>query len=770
MNTNWTFNETDSKMAKKFSAFLPEKIFDMHAHIYCLDDLKLSDPSFWSEGPAEVSIAVWKKHLSEFIGENKLYGGLFFPAPSPNADLKKENSYLIDQLKEEDTCRGLIMVTPYSSPEEISDLLNQPGISGIKPYHFFSAEKPTLESSIQGFLPEWQLELAESHRSIIMLHLVKRRSLADPDNLKEIRRICTRYPNLKLILAHAARSFNYHDLMAGIGKLRGFNNIWFDTSAICEPEAIIPILREFGPRKLLWGSDFPISQLRGKCVTAGDGFAWLDNSFCNWDKSKFSNPVITGIESVIALKTAAEEFGLNEDDIKDIFCNNAERILYRKEELINLTQKLYRHAREMIPGGVQLLSKRPENMAPNRWPAYFREARGCEIWDLDGNHYYDMVSNGIGACLLGYSDPDVNAAVRRRVNLGSMSTLNPPEEVELADILCDIHQWAEQVRFVRCGGEACAVAVRIARATTDRSVVAVCGYHGWNDWYLAANLGENDALKGHLLPGLDPKGVPVELRGTTLTFRYNNRQEFQSIIDQHGARLAAVIMEPCRSTDPDPGFLQFVHDETHRCGALLIFDEITIGWRLHLGGAHLRLGCNPDIAVFAKALGNGYPIGAIIGTRAAMDGANSSFISSTYWTESIGPTAAVATVKKMRSVDIPAHVAGIGKDIMNSWSDNGSKHRLPVITDGYPCLAHFSFQHNESEKLRTIYTSMMLDRGFLAGLSIYPTLAHTHEIVKLYSSAIDEVFGEIATEFHNGSTDKLLKGKVALSGFVRLTK
>ncbi len=229
-------------------------------------------------------------------------------------------------------------------------------------------------------------------------------------------------------------------------------------------------------------------------------------------------------------------------------------------------------------------------------------------------------------------------------------------------------------------------------------------------------------------------------------------------------------MEPCRNIDPDPGFLQFIRDEIHRCGALLIFDEITIGWRMHFGGAHLRFGVVPDIAVFAKALGNGFPIGAIIGTKAAMDGAHSSFISSTYWTESIGPVAAVATVKKMKTMDIPAHVANIGENIMTSWRSLGEKHGLPVTTGGYPSLAHFSFQHDDAEKLMTVYTQMMLERGFLAGLSIYPTMAHTGEIVKLYSNAIDEVFGEIADAFHNGSIDKLLKGKVALSGFARLTK
>ncbi|HIA47430.1 MAG TPA: aminotransferase class III-fold pyridoxal phosphate-dependent enzyme, partial [Candidatus Hydrogenedentes bacterium] len=198
--------------------------------------------------------------------------------------------------------------------------------------------------------------------------------------------------------------------------------------------------------------------------------------------------------------------------------------------------------------------------APDIWPAYFREARGCEVWDLDGKHYYDMSHNGVGACLLGYGHPEVTEAVTKRIADGSCCSLNPPEEVELADELCAIHPWAERVRFARGGGEACAVAVRIARATTGRSVIAVCGYHGWEDWYLAANLGESDALSGHLLPGLSPVGVPRALRDTTVTFPYEDQSALDTIIDTHGENLAAIIMEPCRYHDPDPTFLAHVRD------------------------------------------------------------------------------------------------------------------------------------------------------------------------------------------------------------------
>ncbi len=439
------------------------------------------------------------------------------------------------------------------------------------------------------------------------------------------------------------------------------------------------------------------------------------------------------------------------------------------ENYDNSTQKLYRHAKQVIPGGTQLLSKRPEMFAPDQWPAYFREASGCEVWDLDGRHYYDVATHGIGACLLGYRDPDVTAAVQKCIARGSFSILNPPEEVELADLLCELHPWAEQARFARTGGEIMSVAVRIARATTKRSVVAVCGYHGWHDWYLAANLNEDDSLQELLLPGLEPLGVPKELRNTNHTFMQNDREAFQKIINEYGDSLAAVVMEPCRYHDPEPGFLEFVRDEAHKAGALLIFDEITIGWRLATGGAHLQLGVNPDMAVFAKSLGNGHPMAAVIGTKKAMSGAHDSFISSTYWTESVGPVAALATLRKMMDIDIPGHCLRMGLKMQTAWRKLGEKHRLPIIVDdSYSALAHFAFEHVNAQELKTFYIQQMLKRGFLASTAIYITLAHTDEILDKYIVAIDEVFAEISAALENKNIIDILNGPTAHAGFKRL--
>ena len=433
-------------------------------------------------------------------------------------------------------------------------------------------------------------------------------------------------------------------------------------------------------------------------------------------------------------------------------------------------ENLYKHAKNRIPGGTQLLSKRPEQFAPEQWPSYFSKAKGCELWDMSGNHYYDMTTNGIGACLLGYADSDVNKAVIKRIENGCMSTLNPPEEVELADKLCEIHPWASKVRFARTGGEICSIAVRIARATTGRDMVAICGYHGWSDWYLAANLGDESSLDGQLLPGLKPAGVPAALRTSAVTFHYGNKEEFDEIIKNYGKRLACVIMEPIRNSMPENDFLQYVKDRIHKVGGFLIFDEITIGWRLTFGGAHRLLGVNPDMAVFAKAMGNGHPIAAVIGTNEAMHGAEDSFISSTYWTESVGPVAALATIKKMEETRVWEHAEKMGAFLIDAWNRLAVKHSIPAKAEGIPCLAHLTYTKYPLE-LKTLYTVLMLKHGFLGNNGFYPTLAHTPEIMAAYEKAIDSVFAEMSEVLANNDYNALLSaigGPVCQSGFKRL--
>lgn len=432
-------------------------------------------------------------------------------------------------------------------------------------------------------------------------------------------------------------------------------------------------------------------------------------------------------------------------------------------------QKLYARARTLIPGGTQLLSKRPEMFLPEEWPAYYSRASGAETWDLDGRRYLDFSHFGVGACILGFCDPDVDAAVLGAVRAGNMATLNCPEEVELAELLIELHPWAQMARFPRSGGEAMAVAARIARAATGRDKIAFCGYHGWHDWYLAANLAEDHALDGHLLAGLEPAGVPRGLTGTMLPFRYNRIEELRAIAAAHGAELAAIVMEPARDEGPAAGFLEEVREISRRIGAVLVFDEVTSGWRMNTGGIHRKFGIDPDIAVFAKGMGNGYPMAAVIGTRAVMESSQRSFISSTFWTERIGPAAALATIRKHHQRDVPRHLIAVGERVQDGWSTAAASAGVQVQVGGIAPLSHFSIEGDDGAAIQTLFTQEMLDRGFLASGQFYPSYAHQGHHVDAYLAAVDDVFAILARAAAEGDVSRRLRGPVKHSGFQRLT-
>ncbi len=432
-------------------------------------------------------------------------------------------------------------------------------------------------------------------------------------------------------------------------------------------------------------------------------------------------------------------------------------------------QDLYKHAKTLIPGGTQLLSKRPEMFLPEQWPAYYSSAKGAYVWDLDGNRYVDFATMGVGACTLGYADDDVDAAVIETINNGSMSSLNAPEEPLLAEKLVALHPWADMARFQRCGGEACAVAIRIARAATRKSAIAICGYHGWSDWYLAANLGDAAALDGQLLPGLDPGGVPRELKGTALTFNYNRLDELEALVASDGDRIGAIIMEPMRSTAPAPGFLESVREIATKLGAVLIFDEVTSGFRINIGGIHLTMDVEPDMAVFGKALGNGFPISAVIGRREVMDHAQESFISSTMWTERIGPVAALATLDKIVREDVPTHLTAYGERINAGWRELSERHGVPIHISGIPPLTHITFDTPLAAEAQTLYTQEMLAKGYLLGASTYTSLAYSNELIDGFIADSDEVFAVIRVALDAGDFSRALMGPVKHAGFKRLT-
>lgn len=433
-------------------------------------------------------------------------------------------------------------------------------------------------------------------------------------------------------------------------------------------------------------------------------------------------------------------------------------------------QELYKRAKKLIPGGAQLLGKRSEMYLPEYWPAYYSKAKGCEIWDLDGHKFLDCTMVGIGASVLGYADSDVNQAVVQALEAGSLTTLNSPEEVYLAEELISLHPWSEMVRYARSGGEVLAIAIRVARASTGREKIAFCGYHGWHDWYLSANLCEDEALDGHLLPGLNPDGVPRGLKGTMLPFRFNQIEDLKKIFSDHGRSIAAIVMEPCREDGPKDNFLHEVRRLADIHGAVLIFDEVTSGWRMGTCGMHMIYGVYPDLATFGKTISNGIPMAALIGKKSIMESVQSTFISSTYWTDKTGPAAALATIKKHKKLNIGRILTETGIKIQSGWLQVANKHGLNIAVSGIHPLATFRIEGSEWPVLLTFIIQEMLKKNILASDRFYANYCHSDSNLETYFTSLDDIFYKIALEQGKGnSLVGLLQGPIKHMGFARLT-
>lgn len=433
---------------------------------------------------------------------------------------------------------------------------------------------------------------------------------------------------------------------------------------------------------------------------------------------------------------------------------------------LNQGQSMWARARRVIPGGNLLLSKRPEMFLPEQWPAYFSQSKGCHITDLDGNEYIDMSIMGIGTNLLGYGNAQVDEAVMRCVQQGNMSTLNCPEEVLLAERLVHMHPWSDMARFARTGGEANAVAIRIARAASGREGVAICGYHGWHDWYLSANIRDEDNLGQHLLTGLPANGVPKSLAGTVHPFQYNDLEALKDIVSAHS--IGVIKMEVQRSSPPAPGFLEAVRQLADTNNIVLIFDECTSGFRQTFGGLHLKYGVEPDMALFGKALGNGYAITATIGRKAIMEAAQSTFISSTFWTERIGPTAALACLDVMENKKSWETVTNTGLDVKAAWQRLADEFELEIQHNGLPALAGFGFTSPNALAYKTLISQEMLKLGYLAGTALYVCTEHSPEIVEKYIDNLRPIFALIKECEEGRDISELLEGPICHDGFKRL--
>ncbi len=435
---------------------------------------------------------------------------------------------------------------------------------------------------------------------------------------------------------------------------------------------------------------------------------------------------------------------------------------------MNAGLQLWQRSKKAIPGGNGLLSKRPERYAPDIWPTYYQRARGVTVWDLEGEKYIDMAQMGLGTAILGYADSELNDAVIGVVNDGVGTTLNAPEEVLLAEKLLELNPFAGGVRFSRTGGEAMAMAVRIARAYSGRQKVAFSGYHGWCDWYLAANLTGSDKLSEHLLPGLDPKGVPDSLIRTALPFRYNDTEDFKHLMEKN-PDIGVIIIEGARYDFPSANFLNTLSKIAKERGIVLVSDEITSGWRMTDGGVYKLNGFDPDIVVYGKAMGGGYAISAVLGRAEVMDEVQNTFISSTFWTERIGFAAALKTIEILTRDKIWKRLIAMGNRIGDGWMRLARRHDIQLqVTDFKPLITMKLAYGEKNNALSTLFTQEMLRKGYLAATSVYLSAAHSETIIDGYLECVDDVFALLAEAIRTDTIMDKLQTGVKEEAFKRL--
>lgn len=410
----------------------------------------------------------------------------------------------------------------------------------------------------------------------------------------------------------------------------------------------------------------------------------------------------------------------------------------------NSGQLLYHKAKKTILGGNMMLSKRPEMYLPNKWPVYFKKSKKITVTDLDNNKYIDMIC-AVGTNVLGYANEKIDKEIKKIISSGIMSTLNCPEEVYLSKKLITIHKWADKVKYCRSGGEANAIAIRIARCAAKKDNIAACGYHGWHDWYLATNLKNSNNLNKHLLKGLTPLGVPKELKGTALPLEYNNEKELLNLT-KNNKNIAAIVLEGCRFSLPNKNFITLINKICKKKKICLIIDEITSGWRSTVGGIYKKVGFKPDIVVYGKGIGNGYPISCVVGKRKYMTLSNVSFVSSTAWTESVGLVAAKSTIEFFIKNKVNSKILKNGKLLIQGWNDLAKKYSLKLSTNEYSPLATFTFKYDQkiNSKLYYYFSKEMLKHGYLASNSVYVSYCHNNIIIKKYLKYCDMVFNNIS--------------------------
>jgi len=415
------------------------------------------------------------------------------------------------------------------------------------------------------------------------------------------------------------------------------------------------------------------------------------------------------------------------------------------------SSEIFDYAKTLFPGGTQFLSKQPHRSGCDDWPTYYTYAEGIKIIDYFGNEFLDFTQLGSGASILGYNKKEVNNAVKEAIDKGSMTSLNVPEEIDLAELLLSIHPWGNFVKYARTGADIVSIAIKIARAYKKKSRILFCGYHGWHDWYISSNLSDINNLNNHLFSGLEPYGVPAELSNTSIPFKYNDVDNFVSLFEKNVDDLAAVIMEPLRTNKPDREFLFKIREKTEQFDIPLIYDEITSGWRQTNGGVHLSESIlsdhytfpNPDIVVYSKAIANGFPFACLIANDKLFKSAEDCFISSTLWTEKIGTIAALETIKYFIKNKVKEVVKNGGQKFRSILFNNSKKHGYKFLcNDGIEALSFFKIEKN-GENITNKFSQKMLEKGIMITSAFYSTFAHKDEDYDMLDNISDEVLEKV---------------------------
>ena len=441
----------------------------------------------------------------------------------------------------------------------------------------------------------------------------------------------------------------------------------------------------------------------------------------------------------------------------------------KQKKIFSKGYNYWKEALKLIPGGNSILSKRPERYASQKWPTYFNKSRGCRVWDLEGNIFIDMAQMGIGSSTLGYSNKYVNDEVKKIITKGINTTLNAPEEVELAKKLIKLNPGFGGVKFCRSGGEAMAVAVRIARCfQSKKQKIIFSGYHGWFDWYLATNLANKRNLNEHLLEGLSPSGVYPGLAKSIFPFKYDNPKDFLKIIKKN-KDVGIVIIESVRYNYPSKEFVRTINDVCKKKKLILICDEITSGFRICNSGAYKLIGFKPDIVVYGKGLGNGFAISAIVGKSKIMQNSINTFVSSSNWSERVGFVAANKTLEYFRKNKVWKHLNQMGLLISDGWKSIFSELNLNISVSNFLPLVTMKPNYGElNDYILTYFIEDMLKKKYLASSSVYISHAHTKKIVLKYLKDCRNTFSRISILLKNGKIKNSLKVNLRTDAFQRL--